>query len=317
MEGGMARRKAFHQAAVALVVALMASASLSGVATGHVLQCGAVITANEQLHNDIGPCHGDGLVVAGSNITVDLNGHQIFGEGGLVVEHQAAGVRILGQSNVVVTNGTIRDFYHGVRVTQGSSNRVTQLRVVNNRGGNGIVLENSQDNIVDGNSVVGNGRFSGISTFDSVFLPARSARNTITNNLLNLNNFMGAHGVSIESGSGHRVRSNQVVASGRDGISLFARVSNTTVEGNVVRNNGRHGINVQNGSTGNLVQANQAIGNAQNGILVAGQNNRIAGNTAFSNGATDARDANPGGTCDANTWSTNTFGTASPPCVQG
>ena len=41
----------------------------------------------------------------GSNITINLNGHQIFGEGGLAVEHQAAGVRVAGQSNVVVTNG--------------------------------------------------------------------------------------------------------------------------------------------------------------------------------------------------------------------
>ena len=314
----MASRTTTKKAVLSLVVGLVASTGSTGVATAaHTRQCGDVITANEVLHNDIGPCHGNGLVVMGSNITVDLNGHQIFGEGGLVVEHQAAGVRILGQSNVVVRNGTLRNFYHGVRVTQGSRNRITAVRVLDNRGGNGIVLENSTDNLVDSNLVVGNGRFSGISTFDSVSLPARSARNTITNNLLNMNNFMGAHGVSVENGAGHRITGNQVVASGRDGISLFAPVSDTLVEANVVRNNGRHGINVQNGSRRNLVRNNQATGNVQNGILVAGQNNRILGNRARSNGSTDLRDANPGNTCDANIWSGNTFGTAAPACTQG
>ncbi len=75
----------------------------------------------------------------GSDITVNLNGHQIAGEGGLVVAHQGAGVRVVGQSNVVITNGTLRDFYHGVRATQRSGNRITAVRVLDNRGGNGIV----------------------------------------------------------------------------------------------------------------------------------------------------------------------------------
>lgn len=311
------RRARIKRAMLGFVVGLLASREFAGVATAHTRECGDVITANEELHNDVGPCHGDGLVVMASNITLNLNGHEIFGEGGLVVQHQAAGVRIAGQSNVVVTNGTIHDFYHGVRVTQGSGNRITRMRVLSNRGGNGIVLENSPDNVVDTNVVVGNGRFSGISTFDSMFLPAGSARNTITHNVLNMNNFMGAHGVSIESGTGHRIARNQVVASGRDGVSLFAPVSDTTVEANVVRNNGRHGINVQDGSARNLIRDNQVTGNVQNGILVAGHDNRILANRAGSNGSTDLRDTAPGGICDANIWSVNAFGTASPACTEG
>jgi parallel beta-helix repeat protein len=304
------------KAAVALFVGLLASVGLTGVASAHTRNCGDVITADEELHNDIGPCHGDGLVVAASNITVNLNGHQIFGEGGFVVEHQGAGVRVLGQSNVTVTNGTVHDFYHGVRVTQGARNRVTRMRVLNNQGGNGIVLENSSDDVVSNNVVSGNGRFAGISTFDSVSLPAGSARNTIADNIVSANSFMGAHGISVENGAGHRVSGNQVVGSARDGISLSPPVSDTMVLTNVVRSNGRHGINVQNGSVRNLVQRNLSTGNAQNGILVAGQSNRILGNTTRSNVAGDLRDTNAGNTCDANVWSGNTFGTASPVCTQ-
>lgn len=311
-------RRTAAKAALGLAVALLATMGVTqGVASAnHVRRCGDVITANEVLHNDIGPCHEDGLIVSASNITLDLNGHTIFGEGGQVVVHQAAGVRILNQTNVVVKNGVIRDFYHGVRVTQGGNNLVTQLRTINNQGGNGVVLENSRDNVVEGNTVIGNGRFSGVSTFDSVFLPPASARNTFRNNVLNMNNFSGAHGISLENGPGHRVLSNIVVASGRDGISLFGRVSDATIENNLVRNNGRHGINVASGSTGNLIRGNQATGNAQVGIQISGQSNRILANSAFSNAVADLRDSNGGGTCDANVWSGNAYGTATPDCTK-
>ena len=298
------------------LVGLVAFVGLAGVSAAHTRGCGDVITADEELHNDIGPCHGDGLVVRGSDITVDLNGHTIFGEGGLVVEHQAAGVRILGQSDVTITNGTIRDFYHGVRVTQGSGNRVTAIRAARNQGGNGVVLENSSDNVVANNVVIGNGRFAGISTFNSVSLPAGAARNTIRNNIVNMNAFMGAHGISLEHGSGHLVTANQVVSSGRDGISLFAGVSGATVTGNTVQSNGRHGINVQNGSVGNLIRGNHVTRNVQTGILVAGQGNRIVANIARANRATDLRDTSPGDACGTNTWSANRFGTASPACTR-
>ncbi|HEX2273705.1 MAG TPA: right-handed parallel beta-helix repeat-containing protein [Acidimicrobiales bacterium] len=311
----MSSRTARAQLSLALLAGVVVLGGLGGVAEAHTRHCGDVITADEELHNDIGPCHGDGLVVRGSNITVNLNGHTIFGEGGLVVEHQAAGVRILGQRNVTVTNGTVRDFYHGVRVTQGSGNRVTGIRAVRNQGGNGVVLENSSDNVVADNLVVSNGRFSGVSTFDSVSLPAGAARNTIRNNVVHTNAFMGAHGISLEHGSGHVVTGNKIVASGRDGISLFGPVSDAMVTGNTVQSNGRHGINVQSGSARNLIQGNQVTRNAQIGILVAGQGNRIVDNLARNNRGTDLRDTSPGDTCGANTWSGNRFGTAVPACA--
>jgi parallel beta-helix repeat protein len=134
---------------------------------------------------------------------------------------------------------------------------------------------------------------------------------------VSVNAFMGAQGISLESGSHHTVSGNQVVSSGRDGISLFGPVSDTTVAANTVHRNGRHGIHVQAGAVRNLIQQNQATGNAQTGILVAGQGNRILGNGARSNGVTDLRDANPGDTCDGNVWLGNRFGTALPACTRG
>jgi parallel beta-helix repeat protein len=315
----MSRRKWF---AVPLAGLLVAGGFTLPARANHVLGCGDVITQSTVLHNDIGPCQGDGLVVDASGITLNLNGHTIFGNGGLVVTHQAAAVRILNEFHVVVTNGTVRDFYHGVRVTQGGHNRVSRLTVQDNTGGNGIVLENSADNVVSSNLVTGNGRFSGISTFDSVNLPAGSARNTIANNVLRLNNASSSTpGIAVENGPGHVVRGNLVETSAGDGIVLFGpgsrpAATGATVRNNVIRDNGRNGISVRNGSTGHLIRGNVVEGNTQNGILVAGQNNRILHNRARGNAVLDLSDTNPGGTCDANTWLGNTFATAAPACTQ-
>lgn len=315
----MSGRRWSTRVAIAFVGSLALGGALtSPAAANHVLSCGATITQSTVLHNDIGPCQNDGLVVAASNITLDLNGHRIFGNGGQIVVHQAAAVRILNQTGVLVTNGRVDHFYHGVRVTRGSRNQLTGLLVSDNLGGNGIVLENSSDNLVSGNEVVRNGGFSGIATFDSVALPAGSARNTITGNSVRTNNASGGtNGIAIENGLGHVVLGNTVETSARDGISLFAPADNNTIQHNSVSGNGTNGINVRNGSTGNVVQRNVVTANVQRGILVAGQSNRILSNVARANGILDLSDTNAGGTCDANIWSGNVFGTAAPACTQG
>lgn len=304
---------------VGLVVGSGLAAGPAGAGVGPPpLSCGVVVTTSVVLQNDIGPCHEDGIIVGADNITIDLNGHQIFGEGGAVVIHQAAAVYSDNHTGVTIQNGTVRDFYHGIRIRQGSRNHVTRLVVRDNIGGNGIVFETSTDNLADYNDVIHNGRFSGISTFDTNSLPPRAARNTIAFNTLRLNNGVlfgsqPSHGIAIENGPGHIVRGNQVNTSGRDGITLFASVSNTLVEGNSAAANGANGINIRNGAHHNLIRGNSTFGNAQRGILMAGQNNRIVGNTAYRNGLRDLEDTNAN--CDANVWAANAKGTALPACA--
>jgi parallel beta-helix repeat protein len=280
--------------------------------------CGFVASTSIVLQNDIGPCHEDGILVGADNITIDLNGHQIFGEGGAIVIHQAAAVYSDNHSGVTIKNGTVHDFYHGIRVRQGSGNHVTRLVVRENIGGNGIVFETSTDNLAYYNDVIHNGRFAGISTFDTNSLPPRTARNTIAFNNLRLNSgvLFGSQpsfGISVENGSGHVVRGNTVDTSGRDGISISGGVGNSLIEGNSVRVNGANGINIRAGAFGNLIRGNTASGNAQRGILVAGTNNRIVGNNAFRNGVRDLEDTNAN--CDANVWSSNAKGTFLPACA--
>jgi len=306
----------------ASTLGLLVAVGLAGVQPAgalDTLSCGAVVTTSIVLANDIGPCNDDGIKVGADNVTIDLNGHQVFGTGGANVPHQAAGVYSDNHTGVVVKNGTIHDFYHGVRIRRGSGNRVTGLTVRDNIGGNGIVLETSSDNLVDRNVVVHNGRFSGIATFNTVFLPPAAARNTISDNILYLNNgsLFGsprAHGIAIENGPGHVVLRNQIDSSGRDGITLFGGVTNTLVEGNYVTRSGNNGINIRSGATNNVVRSNQTARNLHRGIVVAGQSNEIRLNLSARNSQFDLQDTNPA--CDNNVWSGNTGGTATPACTR-
>lgn len=284
-----------------------------------VLACGAIITEDTVLGADMGPCPEDGVIIDASNVTFDLNGHEILGAGGQVVPHQSAGVFIINETGVQVRNGSVRGFYHGVRVQQGSGNTVNFLTVTDNEGGNGIVLENSSDNRVANNTATGNGRFSGISTFDSRNLPVGTARNTIVDNVVEGNDFTATTpGISVENGAGHVVRGNIVTGNAGTGISVRAQTTGVSVTDslfarNVVTGNGGNGISLPVGADGNIVRDNRVTGNALDGIHVESLRNRIQRNTATGNGATDLVDTNAG--CATNLWNANVFGTANPACA--
>ncbi len=295
---------------VAVVLGLGLNAAQAGAAPV-VLNCGAVVTTSVQLAADIGPCHDHAIVVGADNITIDLNGHQVFGEGGMVVVHQASGVFSDNHTGVVVTNGTIHHMYHGVRIRRGSHNLVTNVTARDNAGGNGIVFETSTDNVASFNTIFRNSGFAGMATFNTNSLPGQSAaRNTFTDNIVYLNN---SHGITIENGTGHVVRRNQIVRNARDGIGLFNGVSSILVDANQLSQNGANGINVRAGANGNTVRSNQVSRNGGRGIQVSGESNQIVANIASGN-LLDLLDSHAN--CDANVWSGNRFGTASPECAR-
>jgi parallel beta-helix repeat protein len=284
-----------------------------------VLECGATITEDTVLAADMGPCPEDAVIIDADDVLFDLNGHEIVGQGGQVVPHQSAGVFITNQTGVQVRNGTVRGFFHGIRVQQGSGNTVNFMNVTNNEGGNGIVLENSSDNRVANNTVTDNGRFSGISTFNSRFFPAGSARNTIVDNVVTGNDFTATTpGIGLENGAGHFVRGNTVTGNAGAGISVRLQttgvsVTDSIIARNVVSGNGGHGIVLPVGANRNTIRDNRVTDNGADGVHIESQSNRIQRNTATGNAATDLVDTNAD--CDNNLWNANTFTTANPACA--
>lgn len=191
MSGNGFRRVRRATAAVGTTLLLMATL-LADVAAGVTVGCGAVITRSTKLSADVGPCPGEGVVIAADNVTLDLGGHTISGNPQARVAPDKPGVVLRQVSGVTVRNGTIARFDAGLVIMGGGHNTVRRVtvrdnvnyRVVTGRDsqpedivpdegpycdlGDGIAAFNSNDNVVEQNVLFGNGPFSAVSlVFDS------------------------------------------------------------------------------------------------------------------------------------------------------
>lgn len=304
------------------------------------LSCGAVITHSTVLANNIGPCQGNGLVVQGNHIQLNLNHHTITGSHqGTPSSTEQVGVLMSNVTGDSVFNGTVQYFDAGVAINSGSGNTVRGITARDNISrdllvsggvlshtnvspdqmtcnyGDGITTFQSNNNVIDGNTVNHNGPFSGIS------LVRGSSHNQVTGNLATDNDVVnqttsgqgtlcGAGELTTNSGSG----ATGPMASGRPVQDIGIRVEGPNDVGNTVRGNrvlrsALYGIsihsypcNVLNGmnasaNTGNTIAGNYVAdtGAATHtldstasgiGILRQGPQNRVCvsnGNTIVHN----------------------------------
>lgn len=169
--------------ATSVFASVLATSSAAGAT--HI-GCGAVITQSTTLHQNIGPCPGEGLIVAADGITLNLNGYRVSGDPQVRQSPDKAGVLLRRVSGVTVTGGTVEGFDAGVTIMGGGQNRVRRViakdnvnyRVVTGRDsqvadvvsedgpfcdlGDGIAVLNSDGNLLEQNEIVANGPFSGV-----------------------------------------------------------------------------------------------------------------------------------------------------------
>lgn len=121
------------------------------------LACGTVLTQDTTLTADLTGCPGSALVVGADGITVDLGGFTLDGQlSPPLLESGLTGVdNSGGYDDVVVRNGTVRDFVVAVQVTGADRNLVTGLVVTANDAG--IRLLGGDANRVEDNEVTSNG----------------------------------------------------------------------------------------------------------------------------------------------------------------
>ncbi len=337
-------------------VALVASMAFAATpASAEHVRCGQVILVSTVLDSNVGPCPNNGVIIGNDNVTLDLNGHQIFGTG---KPGDGAGVLVSQRRNVEVRNGTVRHFDGGVVIEGGSDNRVLRVTAKDNIGksgstpsapgtqyGDGIAILSSSNNLVEGNTALHNGPYSGIGVFERVDsdhprqVTGPAEGNVIRRNQVLANNICRTphgpcdnDGIRLEPGvQFNTVAENYVRGSALDGISLFRTSDDNVVVGNTVEHNGHHraahrkGDGIRVFSNRNLVENNRSFHNGADGIgvgfrtprgvIVPATNNRIIANRTGFNRVFDLHDFNPG--CDANVWSRNTYRTAEPPCTRG
>lgn len=210
---------------------------------------------------------------------------------------------------LVVLNGKGAGVVNGLEVKAGADNCTIKSLVINNFGGNGIVLRSDGNNVrlcyigtnPTGTAGAGNG-------LDGIVVKAGSSGNTIGGN--GFGNLIAAnfrHGVFISGAGadGNTVAGNSIGNNVSAGVAISAGAQTNTVGGNaaglgnVIGANGGNGIWITGaGTNGNAVAGNfigtngagsQAVANLQNGVLVEGgaSNNSIgvagAGNLISGN----------------------------------
>ena len=243
-------------AALAVFAVSGVAMSLPASAAGTVA-CGSVIKHSMTLTADVGPCPESGLIIKGSNITLDLGGHSVIGTFSPTATHppsnivEGKGIVLNQVSGVTVTNGTVTLFAVGVRVNGGSGNSITHLNVHDNIGGlasdkavngDGIALYASNNNLIDHNIVRHDGPWDGIAllSHDGSTGTDGASYNTISNNEIRDNSVPMLNGQGQQSwkqdngvaitgpGSIHNVVDHNVITgSSVNGVQIFPACINS------------------------------------------------------------------------------------------
>ena len=253
-----------------------------------VLACGDEVTLSTLLMNDLTNCLGDGLRVTEPLVVLDLNGHTVDGIG------LAVGVRVDGVDDVVVRNGTIADFDHGVQLAPGTTRGVVEFLTLTANQVSGIDLRDADGpaggNTVRQNTLSGNGL--GIALLDGTSNAAVHANTVLENageglvlhgsdrNLVEGNQFTGGSDRAVEllASSDNVLRANSITGSGDGGIDVVLGSHRNTLEDNRLSETGDSGILVSE-SDGNVLEDNSAHGMSDNGIVLS----TVSGTTVRGN----------------------------------
>jgi len=310
-------------AAAALSFTLASGAHAERRVTGH---CGQTITVDTTLANDLTDCPDKGIVIGADDVTLDLNGHTIDGDGAPV--EQCAdfscdtGVDVTGHHDgVTIRGGSVTDFETGIWIEGGGHHTLRRLRVT--RSGHGILLAEANGSRVESSAADAN-HFAGIfivlsrnvqihgssaSGNDGAGIPIRDSDHVrITGNSASRNRFEGI--VLFDHSIENDIERNSLSHNG-DAIVLVEGSDQNVVKHNSASGNGG-GVVIAD-SNDNLVQSNSLHDNVFVGIVVIGSDdNRLERNSIIGNGRDPQAEGGvhlvsngPGDTSDRNVVSRN------------
>lgn len=223
---------------IGFLVVLAAGAVFAGPAQSDtVLGCGSTLIESVVLDHDIGPCPGDGLVIEGGNVSVDLNGHAIIGSS------SGTGVSVrpsidVALTNVSVTNGSITGFEVGLGIF-----------VDEPAGGCGEAGAIRVDRVAIRSNGLGVSIF-GFGCETTILL----SRNVVSNSVRD--------GILVGNVGPVSIVNNQIVGNGYDGIRAFFDCVRV-IDGNFIARNAVDGIDIGDSVasiTNNVLQKNGAVG---------------------------------------------------------
>lgn len=227
-------------------------------AQADMVQCGDTITTDTTLTNDLVDCPGLGLVIGADDVTLDLNGHTVDGNG--VADFE--GIQAIGHDGVTIKGGTIRDFVEGVALISAHDVALRDL-IISHERHVGILVADSTRILVRRTRST-QIAFSGI--FVAVSHHIRIERNTVTDS---------GGGIAARASDHLRIRRNTTSFNEFDGVAVFEGTSRSTISRNLAVANGFSGILVEGDH--NWVTHNRISGNGDN-VVLAGDSNLAAHN---------------------------------------
>jgi parallel beta-helix repeat protein len=295
-------------ASLAMILAVAVSGAMGGgrAPASHV-DCDAVITTDTTLDSDLIDCPNNGIVIGADDITLDLNGHTISGDGDEFAscpENEACDVGVLNDAHdgVTIKGGRITAFGPGVFLFSAKQGRLRDLSTVENAF-NGIVLFRSSRNRIERSTASRNGRpndFPGIALIES-------DHNRITKNRMSGNADLGLftedsdrnlirhnktsghpEGGMIVEGDRNEIVGNRSVREGGGVlitiVSRGGKAVGNVIRGNEVRDARESGIAVDRVPKHTLVKGNHVVGSGKSGIIVGSPSTTITKNRAVHNG---------------------------------
>lgn len=240
------------------------------------VSCGDTITSDTTLDSDLIDCPNNGIIIGAADVTLDLNGHTIDGDGQPFEPCSEGnfcdvGVANDGHGGVSVINGAVTEFSVGVFIFAANRNRVVSISSSANAFF-GFVLAESARSAIRNSS--GNDNIppegDGLGLFGSH--RTRVVGNTFRRNGL---------GIHVSDSTNNQFRGN-LISRTEDGPGMLVEADRNEMRGNVCRRNGIC-ILVARGS-GNVVARNRVRGD-DDGIAV--ENGR--GNLLIRNRVVETR----------------------------
>ena len=232
-------------------------------------KCGDTITADTRLDGDLVDCPNNGIVIGADDITLDLNGHRIDGDGTEFADcpkNEICDVGVVTDryDGIKVKGGSIREFGVGVLVSRARDSRVVGISSPKNVFFGAVIIESSRS-VIRGSSLSNNiaPEGDGIGVFGSDHVQ-------IVDNSIQHNPGPGIH----VDDSAHNLIKGNVISHSGPGILIEA--DRNRVRGNrFIRNRG--GIIVGRGSRNVLTRNHLSRDGAGIGIE-KGRHNLVARN---------------------------------------
>jgi hypothetical protein len=248
---------------VVLVVALASSTLVTGTAKGapeKVDSCPVLVLKSAIVTKDLTCTGTDGIRVGADNITIDLGGHMLTGNGAggtMGIDNDTFG----GFDNVTVRNGVLRNFFRGISSDDPTASMTVEDVVVVGSFTIGVYTEGKAKLT----SVVASGNGSlGIAVGDDSVISSTIASH-------NTNDGISACGSKITS----------TTASNNGIRGIHASCAGSTLRHVTATGNGSHGIEA--GSQA-LIDSSTASGNTEDGIHMGGASGTILDSFASGNG---------------------------------